>query len=182
MQYEDLCQWRSICEFLDSQWYKFLDDSSVLTQGFTLLLTFAKPHREELWSNYMIQLVQFGKHPHAHYHRRSEFRKKYGWRLLPDWEVKIDFLEKITLFNNNPDDLPQPWRQAIWEAFFRRKELDLEQERLVEEWWSLTQQEHFQKLKEGDCPAKFHCQSMTGMFVAGECPNFQECRNLMRSL
>jgi hypothetical protein len=192
MHYEHLRQWRDICEYLDNQWYKFVDDYCVENLGFTLLLRSAKPLREELWSNHMIQLCSWGEHPHSYHHHRSEYRKDYGWRVLPDWEIKIDFLEQIVLFDRNPDDIPQPWRKAIWERFFCRRERELEHERLVEEWRQRQQEElaRFQqqreekepRLLEGECPSGFSCKYMTGSLMAGECPNFVMCKSMSRSI
>lgn len=140
MLYEDLRQWRNICECLDCQWYKFLDTDHISTKGFTLLLPDAKSTRQQLWSDYMIQLAQWGRHPHANYHHRSEYRLRNGWRLLPGWEFKIDFLEQIVLFDRKPDDLDQTWRLAIGEPFFKRHEAIVQRE-LEQTLWLLKQQE-----------------------------------------
>ncbi|MBW4670428.1 MAG: hypothetical protein KME60_24185 [Cyanomargarita calcarea GSE-NOS-MK-12-04C] len=119
MLYEDLRQWRDICEFFNQIKYKFIYSHALITRRYILLQPERKFRREELWSKYMIQICRFGPHPSAFYcYQGSRKNKDWGWQLLPDWEEKINFLEQIVLFDYNPDDLPQPWRRRIWEAFF----------------------------------------------------------------
>ncbi|NEP56014.1 MAG: hypothetical protein F6K31_03185 [Symploca sp. SIO2G7] len=58
-------------------------------------------HRERLWNLWRIQLVRY-----------IRCRKKVdsGWVLIkPYWEDKIDFLEKIVLFEIDDSQLPMPW-------------------------------------------------------------------------
>lgn len=194
MVYEDLRQWRDICEFLNSRKWKFIDSGIEIARGFTLLQPESKPHREELWSKYMLQLCKFGPHPSTFfsYRARKESSDDWGWRLLPGWERKIDFLEQIVLFSRNADDLPQPWRHEVWETFLKKREKELQHEQLMEDWrrrnqeelerYARVHKEKEQNLKSGDCPARFHCQSMSGALVAGDCVNFRSCKELLRGL
>jgi hypothetical protein len=192
MHYEHLRQWRDICEYLDTQWYKFVDDYCVLNLGFTLLLPSSQQDRQKLWSNHMLQLCSWGPHPHSYHHRRSDFRNDYGWRLLPGWEHKIDFLEQLVLFDRSSDDLEQPWRRAIWQRFFLRREQELEYERQVAEYRQQQAevlafhqqqlQEKERRVLEGRCVLGFSCKDMTGSLTAGECPNFEQCKSLSRSI
>lgn len=188
MNYEELVQWRTLCEYLDSKWYKCADTGN----HFPLLLINAREKREFLWSYYMIQLVQWCEHPHVWHHRRSPYKDEWVWRLLPGWEFKIDFLEKITLFNHAPEDLPQPWRKAIWEAYISRKTQALDQEELaaqIRRRYNENMQRHYEIMKKTeeelkllDCVAGFRCRDMTGAITCGECPNYGMCRGLIQSL
>lgn len=177
--YEQLCQWRDICEYLDKRWYKFSENDD---GRFTLLLPESQAIRQKLWSKYMIQVVRWGQHPYNYYHSDREYRKVYGWRLNLGWEVKIDFLEQVTLFNRNPEDLPQPWRRDIWEAVLNRQSriAQVQQER-VERQQRIKQRQE-EELKAGGCPINFDCRSMSGAFVAGECLNFEECLKFWQTL
>jgi hypothetical protein len=184
ISYEELREWRDICEYLDNAWYKFIG-SHVTQPSFSLLTKAGESHRRALWSSYMIQFVKWGSHPHSFYRQKSIYRKDSGWRLLPCWEMKIDFLEQIFLFGRNPDDLPQPWKQEIWTAFFKKREEEIDlarsyQERMEEVYRSRLIAE--EKLKAGDCPVGFSCKNMTGSFSAGDCLNFTECRSLRRGI
>lgn len=192
INYEDLCQWRDICEFLSTRWYLFADDYDISKLSFNLLTEEASTKRQELWTRYMIQFVAHCRHPHARYHRRSDYKKDFGWVLVSDWELKIDFLEQIVLLGRAEEDLPRPWCKAIWERFFRRREQEIKRERLMEEWrernrmevelFNQSREEKIALLKAGDCPARFHCKSMTGAHNAGSCENFEQCKGLAGSL
>lgn len=174
--YEQLREWRDLCEYLDREWYKFVEE---IPPRFSVMSDINKDHREFLWSMYMIQLVRYGRHPHASYHRKSDYRKAYGWRLLSGWEEKIDFLEQIILFGRSADDLLQPWKQEIWAAFFKRRR------RWTEESTRRAQEKRLadeQQLKEGDCPLNLGCRTMTNANKAGECSNFQECLSTKRRI
>ncbi|QSJ14583.1 hypothetical protein JYQ62_22045 [Nostoc sp. UHCC 0702] len=189
--YEQLRQWRDICEYLNKAWYKFIEYDDI-PLNFSLLSSSNRQHRCDLWSFYMIQFVKSGPHPDNFYRYKSDYRKVFGWRLMPNYELKIDFLEQIVLFNRNPDDLPQPWRQEIWKAFFKKREKQIEYERLIEEQrrrhseqverMRRKQLETEEELKAGDCPIGFSCKAMTDSFNAGSCSNFQECYNFWKRI
>jgi hypothetical protein len=185
INYVQMRQWRDICEYLDKRWYKFAQcdrQDSTIECRFFLLSPKAKPIRQELWTNYMVQLTQWGQHPYNFYYNDRDYRNVYGWRLLPGWEAKIDFVEKITLFNHNPDDLPQPWRRQIWEAVLNRENriAQAQQERIERQHQIKIRQEEV--LKAGNCPSQFDCRSMSGALIAGECPNFEGCKNFWHNL
>jgi hypothetical protein len=173
MNYEQMRQWRNICEHLDKQWYKFIESDEC---EFTLLSSKSRSIRQQLWSDYMIQFAQWGQHPYHFYRRDRAYRKVYGWRLCGGWEQKIDFLEQITLFNHNPSDLPQPWRKSIWESVLNRQNRIAEAEALAELRKVKALEEREQKMRMGNCPINFDCKSMSGAFNAGECPNFEQCK------
>ena len=198
MNYEDLRQWRDICEFLDEEWYKFIaaDDSP-----FSLLTSASRPVRSQLWSDYMIQFVKWGDHPYSHHHSGREARrygKILGWRLTLGWEAKIDFLEQVVLLNRAPEDLPQPWRRAIWESFFKREEIEELRRIEADRRWQQRLEESLQRRQasqanldmyvlwcaqeSGDCPITGNCHMMTGAITSKSCPNFEPCKNLWRAI
>jgi hypothetical protein len=179
MQYETMREWRDIAEFLYQQPYKFIDDDQ---NDFTLLSPLNKPHREQLWSLYMLQFCQFCPHPYSFYHRVPQRDIPWGWRLLPDWEDKINFLEQIALFDRNPDDLLQPWRARIWQAMLKRRAQESEQSFVLPARGSLKRQEYQARLLNGDCPAGFDCKSMCGVEKAASCDNMLECGRIMQFL
>lgn len=198
VDYEHLGQWRDICEYLEGQWYKFVDGNNA---SFSLLLPSSKQLRSQLWSEYMIQFVCWGSHPYSHYHNGRDARrygKILGWRLTFGWEAKIDFLEKIVLFHRAPEDLSQPWRRAIWESFFHRQETDAavqaESQRRMEQSLEeirarglsyrlkMDACKNWLNLQSGECPITGSCHAMSGVFMSKDCPNFLECERLWKTM
>lgn len=167
MQYEEMRQWRNIVEYLHPCYYKFADSDTILRRDFHFLRREYKSYRERLWSSYMLQICQFGPHPYSFYHHVRKRDIEWGWRLLPDWEAKVDFLEQVALYGKNPDDLPKPWKAKIWEKF-------------------LNQHCNLGSLPSyvltGDCPLNFYCKTMTGALDTMSCPNKLECEHLKKYL
>lgn len=167
MKYEDMREWRDIAEFLEPLSYKYAKAEDEGLQGFKFLSLTYKPYRADLWSSYMLQVCQFTPDPYSYYHRVKKRDLTWGWRLLLDWEEKIDFLEQVVLFGKNPDDVPQPWKARIWQKLFERT------------------YGHFNSFNiafDGACPIKFDCKSMTGVQDAASCINKIQCELLFHSL
>jgi|GEM_PF-4268453 len=120
LTYEQLRQWRDLCEFLAGQWYRCAEpyDISKALPGCHVSKPESRSERQYLWDNWEIQLMSWGGHPAAWYSNSGyrEFKKWRGWALCPGWEVKIDFLEKVVLFDADPEVLEKPWKEAIAQA------------------------------------------------------------------
>jgi hypothetical protein len=134
--YEKLRQWRDLCEFLSQQWYKCadcdeLEKSLPNCQGWKAI---GQSQRRQLWE-WQIQLIQWGSHPAIRYSNSAyrKFKKWKGWTLKQDWEIKIDFLEKIVLLNADPDQLDKPWQVAIAKAREEKIRLEAIQEQRLRE-------------------------------------------------
>lgn len=112
LSYEDVREWRDVCEYLDDCWYKF-DDAA----PFLLCTPKGRDQRQLLWDTWKIQIIRFGEHPVLEYKHdrltRRAFRNDKGWRLLPGWEYKIDFLEQVYILGRDGDRLPKPWQDAL---------------------------------------------------------------------
>jgi hypothetical protein len=194
MDYEQLRQWRDICEYLNGAWYKFISDVAVANanEKYSFLLPRSQEYRQELWSLYMIQFAQWGTHPINFHRNERKYRKVTGWRLCMDWETKINFLEQIVLFNRNPDDLAQPWKQGIWEAFFRRREREIELTLQYEEYrqrelergraYRQSREQKQKAIALGECPLGLRCQEMSGAFHSQDCENLSQCNQWLHRL
>lgn len=150
LDYEIVRQCRDVCEHLNACWYKFDDDAP-----FQLCTPEGRVHRQALWDCWNIQLIRWGEHPILDY-RNSRFLHRNlkgvaGWRLLPGWEYKIDFLEQVYILNRDPDTLRRPWMEQL-QAWLR-------------------------SLK---CPMSFDCGAMMDNLKLDsyECPNFNTCKGL----
>jgi len=126
--YEDLRQWRDLCEFLAQHWYKCAeyDDLEEKLPNCQVFKPEKRSHRQQLWEWQMIQLIHWGEHPAIKYSNSAyrEFKKWRGWTLGQNWEIKIDFLEKVVLFGVDPNQLNKPWQVAIAKA--REEKMRLE--------------------------------------------------------
>lgn len=126
--YEELRQWRDLCEFLSQQWYKCeeIDSLRVKVPGCNIFKSEWRSHRAELWQKWEIQFINWGEHPILRYSNSAtrDYKKWRGWTLGQDWEIKIDFLEKVVLFDADPNQLDKPWQEAIAKA--RKEKLRLQ--------------------------------------------------------
>jgi hypothetical protein len=145
INYLHLWGYRNLCEFLDQQWYKFaeIDDIKQKCKG-VLPILYSNPKNKiisnYLWNKYLIQFIYFGKHPILRYtsSKKTEkaFKNNYGWTLVSDWEYKIEYLEKIILFNQEP--LFKPWEEKLLNRINERKtreEIKRLQNRLLKLDW-----------------------------------------------
>jgi hypothetical protein len=109
--YEELFIWRNVCEFLyrsgavdRGKWTDFGMSQYVcncsVAYAWEVLAFDKRERRQLLWDAWRIQLVRY----------EDRVKKKHqGWVLRSNWEYKIDFLEKVVLFDANPYGLPMPW-------------------------------------------------------------------------
>ncbi|HEY9874468.1 MAG TPA: hypothetical protein V6D12_13590 [Candidatus Obscuribacterales bacterium] len=148
--YEEMTQWRDLCEFLNAQWYKCAE-----ADDFERTLKHCKvwrnqEHRQKLWDAWELQIIQWCGHPAADYSYCRDYRKWKGWRLAPDWEVKIDFLEKVAIFDADPETLDQPWRITLARAREEKRQREEEQrqrdEQRQREWQ--RQQDEWRRQRE----------------------------------
>lgn len=121
MDYQQLRAWRDVCEYLDSCWYKFNDPGSIIEKCPSIdhqLVTFeGRKLRSLLWDAWLIQFIRWGDHPilsfrNSRANKRS-FSDERGWILVNGWESKIDFLEKVILFDEDAETLPKPWQALV---------------------------------------------------------------------
>jgi hypothetical protein len=158
ISYEQLVQWRDLCEYLNSCWYKCGEpyDLERKLPNCQIWKPEARSHRQELWDAWQLQLMSWGEHPILRYARsRStyrEFKKWKGWTLQADWQVKIDFLEKVILFNADPDQLEKPWVAAIAAAREERDSWKTELERQRVEQERLRSLSRLDRFNQGLCP------------------------------
>lgn len=136
--YEELRQWRDLCEFLSQQWYKCeeVDSLRIKVPGCNVFKTEWRSHRQQLWETWEIQLINWGDHPILRYSDSAyrHYKKWRGWTVGKDWEIKINFLEKIVLFDADPNQLNKPWQVAIAKAREEKARLQaLQQQRLKEQ-------------------------------------------------
>ncbi|MBD2006472.1 MULTISPECIES: hypothetical protein [Cyanophyceae] len=135
LTYEDLRMWRDLCEYLNQSWYKCEEADYLYTKlpSCTVYRPERRIHRRELWENWQIQFINWGGHPIIRYSESAyrHYKKWRGWTLGKDWEIKIDFLEKVVLLSVNPDELDKPWQRAIEKA--REERLRREGERFRQE-------------------------------------------------
>lgn len=89
----------------------------------------AKQRRQRLWDLYLIQFIKWGQHPILNYKYssavRRQYKKVFGWTLSSEWEYKIDYLEKIVLFGQEP--ILKPWETELRKRIAvrqRRKEAE----------------------------------------------------------
>lgn len=130
MDYQELRNWRGICEYLDSCWYKFDEISGLAKNCSGIASIFYEQERgrylrEELWQKWQIVLISWGQHPIL-YSRCSRVNRNFfgdacGWTLVIDWESKIDFLEKLVLFDLDENNLSRPWRESMRLRAIERK-------------------------------------------------------------
>ena len=117
MNYTQLTSWRNLCEYLDRQWYKFaaLEDIKKNVRCLPSLYDpKCKIHRRSLFDNHLIQLIHWTQHPVLNYRsgrRLRSYQNEWGWQLCSYWEHKIDYLEKIILFNREP--IIKPWEKSL---------------------------------------------------------------------
>ncbi|BAZ33622.1 hypothetical protein NIES4074_61360 (plasmid) [Cylindrospermum sp. NIES-4074] len=110
INYLHLRGYRNLCEYLNQQWYKFAEVEDIKKRCKGILPTLYDPNDKRfanyLWNQYLIQFVYYGKHPILNYTNSNKIKRKYkdtyGWVLISDWEYKVDYLEKIILFNKEP--------------------------------------------------------------------------------
>ncbi|MEW5857398.1 MAG: hypothetical protein AB1861_08455 [Cyanobacteriota bacterium] len=125
ISYSQLTSWRNLCEFLDKLWYKFATCEEISAHCSCLpgLYRMRREHRSLLWEKYLIQFCTYQQHPILTFsHSRStkrEFKDVWGWRLMKDWEFKIDYLEQIVLFNREPEI--KPWESDLRARLLERK-------------------------------------------------------------
>jgi hypothetical protein len=132
--YSQMRSWRDVCEFLDSVKYKFAEPESIRNHCPKALPAIFNPrireHRKFLYENYLVQFVTWQQHPYLSFsHSRSVYRELkdlWGWRLVSDWESKIDYLEKVVLFGNEPDI--KPWEPALRQRIYQREQRRQKQE------------------------------------------------------
>lgn len=133
--YSQMRGWRDICEYLNTCWYKFADESDIRKHCPKALRNLYWPpmrsHRELLYENYLIQFIVWQQHPVIFFKQSAykAFKKEWGWRLTNDWEYKIDYLEKLVLLNKEPDF--KHWEPALKQRLYqreqRRKKKELEE-------------------------------------------------------
>ncbi len=99
--YEEVFLWRDICEKMAQKPGELWEGEELIAAvpGCDSLVGFDRTRRQVLWDAYKIQLIKWVKF------RRND----QGWRLKSNWEDKIDFLERVYILNQNPDELPRPW-------------------------------------------------------------------------
>jgi hypothetical protein len=158
MDYEQLTQWRDLCEHLNSCWYKCEEpyDLERKLPNCQIWKPELRSHRQHLWDNWQLQLMDWGEHPVLRYvssrANRKAFRKWRGWTLQTDWQVKIDFLEKVVLFDADPNQLEMPWVAAITKAREERDSWKTELERQRVEQERLRSLSKLERFNQGLCP------------------------------
>lgn len=129
MDYEQMRDWRSLCEYLNGQWYKFASVPEIeqALPGIDRRLVSAEGRaiRRQLWEAWRIQFASYGSHPILSFYHSRAARRAYkddrGWQLLPMWEAKLHFLEQMVLFDRDPDTMVQPWRVAFEQRMQARR-------------------------------------------------------------
>lgn len=154
LTYDDLRMWRDLCEYLNDSWYKCEEVDYLYTKlpHCTVYRPEKRTHRQEFWDSWQLQLISWGGHPIIRYSESAyrDYKKWRGWTLFKDWEIKIDFLEKIVLLNIDPNTLDKPWIAAIEKARQERLRREAEQRRWEEEQqqrWRLQQEEWNRELE-----------------------------------
>ncbi len=113
--YEELFVWRDVCELLcrlhafdQGKWTDFgvdtADISCFVKDAYSVLSFDARARRQMMWDAWRIQLVRWVS--------SDRVGKHAGWVLRFRWEYKIDFLEKVVLFDANPYQLNMPWLRS----------------------------------------------------------------------
>lgn len=151
--------WRDLCEFLSRRWYKCEEPDQLRTglPGCNVWKPEARTHRQELWDSWMIQFISWSHtHPALNYSNSRklyrELKKWKGWTLRPDWEIKIDFLEKIVLLNVDPNTLNKPWQKAIQEARNERLRLEQQKEERLRQEEERIKAQRLARIQTGLCP------------------------------
>lgn len=117
--YETFFTVRSLCEYLNEQWYKFEQIEELIGRfpACTFITAEGRSMRRELWDRWMIQLIRYGGHPVLDFyssraHRRA-YNKDRGWRLASGWEHKIDLLEQVIILSRDPSTFSKPWQAEL---------------------------------------------------------------------
>ncbi|MBD2005625.1 MULTISPECIES: hypothetical protein [Cyanophyceae] len=159
LSYQELRMWRDLCEFLSRRWYKCEEPDELRTglPGCNVWKPEARTHRQELWDSWMIQFISWSHtHPALNYSNSRklyrELKKWKGWTLRPDWEIKIDFLEKIVLLNVDPNTLNKPWQKAIQEARNERLRLEQQKEERLRQEEERIKAQRLARTQAGLCP------------------------------
>lgn len=168
MDYEHLRDWRDICEHLNTCWYKFDDQAGISQKCPSInrkLIDFeGRELRATLWDRWLIQLIRWGDHPILYFRNsratRREFKHERGWILVNGWEAKIDFLEKLVLFEVDEDTLPKPWQPLALARIQER-----EAQRIQRKGSAL------ERLNIGLCP---HCGAVQ-ITLMMDCPTCGKC-------
>ena len=117
ISYCQLRSWRELCEYLDNCWYKFATEDEIQSHCRKVLKNLycpkVKVHRRFLYEQYLIQLIRDQQHPIINYQPSSyrKYKKVWGWRLCQMWESKVDYLEKLVLFGDEPEC--KSWEPAL---------------------------------------------------------------------
>lgn len=146
ISYSQLFGWRNLCEYLDAQWYKFATVGEIKANCKCCLPNLYTPkmreHRQLLYEKYLIQFITFQEHPILLFRdskrNRHEYGDVWGWRLMKDWEAKIDYLEKLVLLDREPEI-------KTWEADLRRRLADRRRRQEA-----LEQKQRLLQMKESD--------------------------------
>lgn len=142
--YSQMRSWRDICEYLNTCWYKFANESDIRKNCpkalRNLYLPKGRSHRKHLYNEYLIQFVVWQQHPITFFKKSAckKYEKEWGWRLTNDWEYKIDYLEHLVLFNKEPEF--KHWESALKQRLYLRKERE-KKKRLEEKLRSLPELE-----------------------------------------
>jgi hypothetical protein len=125
MNYAQLSSWRNLCEYLNGQWYKFAEPEDI-KKNVRCLPTLYDPkckiHRRSLFDDHLIQFIHWTQHPILNYRsgrRTKSYYDERGWQLCSYWEHKIDYLEKIILFGDEP--VFKPWESSLNARISERK-------------------------------------------------------------
>jgi len=113
INYSHLYSWRNLCEYLNSRKFKFAEPYEIKRNCKCLpsLYWRDRTHRQFLFDNYLIQFIHWCPYPDFSYRCRRKDDDDWGWQLCRDWEAKIDFLEKIVLFDR--EATIKTWEPAL---------------------------------------------------------------------
>ena len=126
LNYLHLRGYRNLCEYLNSQKYKIATIEEISKECSVLPILYNPKDKRissYLYNNYLIQFTSFCKHPILNYTSSRKIMKEYqyyyGWRLVSDWEFKIDYLEKLILFNQ--EGTTKAWEKNLLSRINKRE-------------------------------------------------------------